>query len=88
MKYDNEQDLIAQANDSCFGLAAGIWTESYRKAWRIARALEVGTVWINTYKNSRLVRRLVALKTVGLGAKRPFGHFIVHATKEYLYGAE
>lgn len=54
----------------------------------VLHALEVGTVWINTYKNSRLVRRLVALKTVGLGAKIPFGHFIVHATKEYLYGAE
>ena len=54
----------------------------------VLRALEVGTVWINTYKNSRLVHRLVALKTVGSGAKRPFGHFIVHATKEYLYGAE
>lgn len=73
MKYDNEQDLIAQANDSCFGLAAGIWTESYRKAWRIARALEVGTVWINTYKNSRLVRRLVALKTVDWARKGRLG---------------
>jgi acyl-CoA reductase-like NAD-dependent aldehyde dehydrogenase len=35
MKYDDEQDLIAQANDSCFGLAAGIWTENYRKAWQL-----------------------------------------------------
>ncbi len=70
MKYDNEQDLIAQANDSCFGLAAGIWTESYRKAWRIARALEVERYGLILIKNSRLVRRLVALKTVGLGAKK------------------
>ena len=86
MKYDNEQDLIAQANDSCFGLAAGIWTESYRKAWRIARALEVGTVWINTYKNSRLVRRLVALKTVGLGAKSVWAFYRTCNKRVFIWG--
>lgn len=70
MKYHDEADLITQANDSCFGLAAGIWTENYRKAWQIARALEVGTVWINTYKNSLFPHHLVALKKVVSGVKK------------------
>lgn len=48
--YSDEDDLIAQANDSIYGLAAGIWTADYRRAWRIGRALNTGTVWINTYK--------------------------------------
>ncbi|MFV5372587.1 aldehyde dehydrogenase [Acinetobacter pittii] len=70
MKYDNEQDLIAQANDSCFGLAAGIWTESYRKAWRIARALEVGTVWINTYKKFSISAPFGGFKDSGIGREK------------------
>ena len=70
MKYDDEQDLIQQANDSCFGLAAGIWTESYRKAWRISRALEVGTVWINTYKKFSISAPFGGFKDSGIGREK------------------
>ncbi|UYF78391.1 aldehyde dehydrogenase [Acinetobacter ursingii] len=70
MKYDNEQDLIQQANDSCFGLATGIWTESYRKAWRISRALEVGTVWINTYKKFSISAPFGGFKDSGIGREK------------------
>ena len=70
MKYDNEQDLIQQANDSCFGLTAGIWTESYRKAWRISRALEVGTVWINTYKKFSISAPFGGFKDSGIGREK------------------
>ncbi len=70
MKYDNEQDLIQQANDSCFGLAAGIWTESYRKAWRIPRALEVGTVWDNTYKKFSISAPFGGFKDSGIGREK------------------
>jgi acyl-CoA reductase-like NAD-dependent aldehyde dehydrogenase len=50
MPFDGEDDLIAQANASAYGLAAGIWTRDFDRAWRVARALRAGTVWINTYK--------------------------------------
>ncbi len=70
MKYDDEQDLLAQANDSCFGLAAGIWTENYRKAWQIARALEVGTVWINTYKKFSISAPFGGFKESGIGREK------------------
>lgn len=50
LPFDDEDDVIEQANDSVYGLAAGIWTRDYKRAWRVARALEAGTVWINTYK--------------------------------------
>lgn len=50
MPFDDESDLIRQANDSVFGLAAGIWSRDYRRIWRVARAVHAGTVWINTYK--------------------------------------
>ena len=50
LPFTDEADLIAQANDSVFGLASGIWTRDYRRALTLARRLQAGTVWINTYK--------------------------------------
>lgn len=70
LPYEDEQDLIEQANDSCFGLAAGIWTENYRKAWQIARSLEVGTVWINTYKKFSISAPFGGFKESGIGREK------------------
>lgn len=70
MTFDNEADLLKQANDSCFGLAAGIWTENYRKAWQLARALEVGTVWINTYKKFSISAPFGGFKDSGIGREK------------------
>lgn len=70
MKYEDEQDLFAQANNSCFGLAAGIWTENYRKAWQISRILEVGTVWINTYKKFSISAPFGGFKDSGIGREK------------------
>ena len=50
LPFEDEADLIRQANDNEYGLAAGIFTRDLPKAWRVARAIEAGTVWINTYK--------------------------------------
>jgi len=37
-------------NDNAYGLACGIYTRDFAKAWRVGRAIDAGTVWINTYK--------------------------------------
>ncbi|MGR8980128.1 MAG: aldehyde dehydrogenase family protein [Gammaproteobacteria bacterium] len=44
-----DEQLIRQANDSIYGLAAGIWTRDINKAHTLARQLKAGTVWINCY---------------------------------------
>jgi acyl-CoA reductase-like NAD-dependent aldehyde dehydrogenase len=47
--FDSVDDVIQCANDTPYGLAAGIWTSSLLTAERMTRALRVGTVWINCY---------------------------------------
>ncbi len=50
MTFRDEAEVIGLANDSDFGLAAGIWTNDIRRAHRVSRAVDVGTVWINSYR--------------------------------------
>ncbi|MGH7547516.1 MAG: aldehyde dehydrogenase family protein [Gemmatimonadales bacterium] len=49
LTFDSEDEGIALANRSMYGLAAGIWTKDIQKAHRVARAIKAGTVWVNTY---------------------------------------
>ena len=49
LAFDDLEEGIALANQSMYGLAAGIWTRDVSKAHRVARAIQAGTVWVNTY---------------------------------------
>ncbi len=70
MPFDNEDDLMQQANDTAYGLASGIWTADYKRAWRVARALEAGMVWINTYKQFSTAAPFGGFKDSGLGREK------------------
>jgi len=47
--FDDVKDAVKKANDSRYGLAAGVWTKDIKKALQTAHAIEAGTVWVNTY---------------------------------------
>jgi acyl-CoA reductase-like NAD-dependent aldehyde dehydrogenase len=47
--FDGVDDVVAQANDVPYGLAAGVWTRDVKKAHTVARRLAAGTVWVNMY---------------------------------------
>jgi len=85
LPFDDEGDLVAQANDTAYGLAAGIWTADYRKAWRVGRAIDAGTVWINTYKQLSISTPFGGFKNSGIGREKGVGGMRLYQQVKSLY---
>ncbi|WP_100403848.1 aldehyde dehydrogenase family protein [Bacillus sp. FJAT-42315] len=67
MPFDDIDDLVAKANNSDYGLAAGIWTQDLKKAHSVAHKLQAGTVWINAYNVFDAAAPFGGYKQSGLG---------------------
>ncbi|HEX4397198.1 MAG TPA: aldehyde dehydrogenase [Trebonia sp.] len=65
--FESEQEAIDLANDVPFGLAAGVWTRDIARAHRVARQVQAGTVWVNTYRNTVPQSPFGGYKASGLG---------------------
>lgn len=78
MPFDDLEDLVRVANDTVYGLAAGIWTRDISKAHRLSEALRAGTVWINCYNVFDAALPFGGYKQSGWG--REMGH---HALELY-----
>jgi aldehyde dehydrogenase (NAD+) len=70
LTFEDDEDLIGQANDSEFGLAAGLWTRDMERAWTIATRLQTGTLWLNSYKNLSISTPFQGHKQSGLGREK------------------
>ena len=73
--FSKAEDLVARANQTEYGLAAGVWTRDISKAHRIAAELKAGTVWINCYNVFDAALPFGGYKQSGWG--REMGHEVL-----------
>ncbi len=76
--FQDEQDAVRIANATDYGLASGVWTNDLRRAHRMAREIEAGLVWLNTYRASYVGAPFGGTKLSGHGRERSW-----HALLEY-----
>lgn len=67
LPFDDEDEAVALANDSRYGLAAALWTSDLRRGHRVARRIEAGIVWVNTWFLRDLRTPFGGMKLSGLG---------------------
>jgi aminomuconate-semialdehyde/2-hydroxymuconate-6-semialdehyde dehydrogenase len=65
--FDSEEEVIALANDTKYGLAAAIWTENVTRAHRVAAQMEAGIVWVNSWFLRDLRTPFGGMKHSGIG---------------------
>ncbi len=65
--FSNEEEAIQLANDTEYGLSSSVWTGNVARAHRVAQALDVGTVWVNTWMLRDLAMPFGGMKHSGLG---------------------
>lgn len=68
--FSNDEEALAMANDTDFGLSAGVWTSSLNRAMRMSRGIQAGTVWVNTYNKNFPEAEFGGYKQSGLGRTR------------------
>jgi acyl-CoA reductase-like NAD-dependent aldehyde dehydrogenase len=67
LKFKDEEEAIAIANDSDYGLASGVWTQNLKRAFLCADRLQAGTVWINNYRTTSFAMPFGGYKRSGIG---------------------
>jgi aldehyde dehydrogenase (NAD+) len=67
IKFKTEDEVVAMANDSQYGLGGAVWTRDINRAIRVARAVETGRMWVNTYNSIPEGAPFGGYKTSGIG---------------------
>jgi aldehyde dehydrogenase (NAD+) len=79
IKFKDEDEAVAIANDSLYGLGAGVWTADIGRAFRMSERIQAGTVWVNTYRAVSYMSPFGGYKDSGMGRENG-----IDAIREYL----
>jgi len=78
LAFETVEEAIQQGNDTIFGLSAAVWTKDIKKALRMSRELQAGSVWINTILQSSVASPWGGMKQSGIGRE-----YSQHAIEAY-----
>lgn len=78
--FENEAEALQIANDTKYGLASGIWTSDVKRVHRLAKEIQAGTVWVNTYRSTAAQAPFGGIKMSGHGRERSW-----HAILDYTH---
>ena len=73
--FKTEEEAVAIANDTIYGLAAAVWTSDLSKAHRAARTLRAGSVWVNQYDGGDMTAPFGGFKQSGNGRDKSLHAF-------------
>jgi aldehyde dehydrogenase (NAD+) len=76
LRFGDDDEAVALANDSPFGLAAGVWTSNVSRAHSVAAQLDAGTVWVNTYRTLSYASPFGGRKASGYGRENGLEGFL------------
>jgi acyl-CoA reductase-like NAD-dependent aldehyde dehydrogenase len=79
IRFKTDEEAVEIANDIAFGLAAGVWTQSIKRAIKISAAIRAGTIWVNTYRAISYMSPFGGYKMSGLGRENG-----IEGMQEYL----
>ena len=79
LTFKDEDDAVSVGNDTPFGLGAGVWTENMRRAIRVSKRLNAGTVWVNSYRALSFMSPFGGYKQSGIGRENG-----IEAMREYM----
>ncbi|MEU1799549.1 aldehyde dehydrogenase [Streptomyces sp. NPDC019937] len=71
--FHDEEEAVALANDSRYGLGAGVWTRDIGRAFRMAERVHSGTLWVNTYRAVSYLAPFGGVKDSGIGRENGIG---------------
>ncbi len=85
LSFSDEAEVVTRANDTQFGLAAGVMTRDISRAHRVAAALEAGVVWINSYNLTPVAMPFGGSKQSGLGRENGLAALDFYSERKSVY---
>ena len=82
--FSDEDEAVSLANDTKYGLAAGLWTQNLDRCFRVARKLNAGTVWINTYHHFYPEAEGGGFKHSGIGRQQGVSGLIEYTQTKHM----